>query len=121
MYQEEVCGLCGRTYSLKTVNRRPCSDNLRLFLLNRKSVKLHEYDICPHCAIKLHNFINDIRRNRPKKCEFCEFDIGPRVAMPSECAECRNFNNFQLKKRMHPRQAYEWEKYKRYLCGEGEQ
>ena len=25
---------------------------------------------------------------------------------------------YELKKRMRPRQAYEWEKYRRYLCGE---
>lgn len=115
---EKVCGLCGRTYSLVPVNRRLCSDNIRLFLINRKSVKLHEYDICPHCTIKLHKVILDIQRNRPKKCDFCEFDRGPRVANPSECVECYNFDNFQLKKRMCTRQKYEWETYKRYLCGE---
>ena len=116
MEQQKVCGLCGREYSLKPVNRRPCSDMLQFFLMNRKSVKLHEYDICPICAIKLHKFILDIQRSRPKKCEFCQFDRSPRVAKLSECEECYNFKNFQLKKRMSPRQAYEWDKYKRYLC-----
>ena len=117
MEQQKVCSLCGREYSLKPVNRRPCSDMLQLFLMNRKSVTLHEYNICPQCALKLHKVVLDIQRTRPKKCEFCEFERSPRVAKLPECETCSNFNNFQLKKRMQPRQAYEWDKYKRYLCG----
>lgn len=120
MEQQKVCGLCGREYSLKPVNRRPCSDMLKLFLMNRKRVTVHEYNICPQCALKLHKFILAIKLARPKKCEFCEFDRGPRVPKLPECKECSNFQNFQLKKRMHPRQAHEWDQYKRYLC-EGEQ
>lgn len=57
-------------------------------------------------------------RNLPRKCEFCEFDRGPYAQRRSlECADCRYFDKFQVKERMHPRQAYEWELYKQ-LKGE---
>lgn len=124
---EKVCGLCGRSYKLEPQTLQFACDchtiydksHMHLNFTKRNKPVIYDYDICPHCVIKLHKVIIDIQRNRPKKCEFCEFDRSSRMPKLTECEECRNFNNFQLKKRMHPRQLYEWEKYKRYLC-EGE-
>lgn len=114
MKQEKVCGLCGRTYG-------PKLQGMHLTLANdNQHEPLCNNDICLKCTFKLSELILAIKLTRPKKCEFCEFDRGPRVAKLPECKECSNFQNFQLKKRMHPRQAHEWDQYKRYLC-EGEQ
>ena len=114
MEQEKVCGICGRSYE---------PDLLAMHLTLAKDSQtepLYDYDICLRCTYKLGELILAIQLTRPKKCEFCQFERGPRVAKLPECEECSNFKNFQLKKRMSPRQAYEWDKYKRYLC-EGEQ
>lgn len=111
MEQEKVCGLCGRSYGSKL-------QGMHLTLVNDKQPEpVFDYDICFKCTYKLSDLILAIRSTRPKKCEFCEFDRSPRVPKLPECEECSNFKNFQLKKRMHPRHAYEWEQYKRYLCG----
>lgn len=114
MEQQKVCGLCGRSHGSKL-------QGMHLTLTNDSQHEpVYDNDICLKCALKLHNFILDIRRTRPRKCEFCEFERSPRVPKLPECEECSNFQNFQLKKRMHPRQAHEWDQYKKYLC-EGEQ
>ena len=113
MVIEKVCGLCGQTYTLKPIELKfsdGCrttfdSSRIHMCLLTPKAPHIYDYDICPRCTFKLHKIILDIQRNRPKKCEFCEFDRSPRVTKPSECINCHNFNNFRLKKRMHPRQA----------------
>lgn len=69
------------------------------------------------CKLLIHNY-HDAIRNLPRKCEFCEFDRGPYAQrLSNECADCRYFDKFQVKKRMSPRQAYEWELYKQ-LKGE---
>ena len=111
MERQKLCDLCGRSYS---------PEPLAMHLTLRKDDQpelVHDYDICLMCTYKLHKLISDIRATRPKKCEFCEFERSPRVAQTTECVTCSKFKNFQLKKRMHPRQAHEWETYKRYLCG----
>ena len=106
---EKVCDLCGRSYTTGPLT-------VRLTLTKDKQPAIYDYDICLRCTYKLHSVIHDIQMTSPKKCEFCQFERGPRVTKLPECEECSNFKNFQLKKRMHPRQAREWNMYKRYLC-----
>lgn len=48
-----------------------------------------------------------------EKCHFCEHERGPLVGQSEVCSTCRNFNNFQVKKRMSPRAFYEYEKIKK--------
>ena len=44
------------------------------------------------------------------KCHFCEHDYGPLMDVPEACSTCCEFDNFQAKKKMHPKQAYEYKK-----------
>jgi hypothetical protein len=53
--------------------------------------------------------------SRPQKCFFCEHDRGHIASTnPPQCDTCFNFKNFQVKKKMHPRQYHDWQKYKEY-------
>lgn len=56
--------------------------------------------------------ILDKRMEATNKCFFCEYDIGPLGNIKPQCKTCFNFKNFQVKKKMHPRQYHEWQKYK---------
>ena len=56
--------------------------------------------------------ILDKRMSCTNACFFCEYDVGPLGNIKPQCKTCFNFNNFQLKKRMHPRQYHEWLKFK---------
>ena len=47
------------------------------------------------------------------KCHFCTHDHGPLMSKPEECSTCRDFNNFQVKKRMSQRQMYEYERLRK--------
>lgn len=62
--------------------------------------------------------MKDLGFDRPNKCFFCEHDRGPLAKTKPQCETCFNFKNFQVKKNMHPRQSYEWYKFKQR---EGEQ
>lgn len=110
---EKVCDLCGRSYELEHLTSH-------LTLGKDKQAAIYDYHICLRCAVKFHNFVFDIQRNRPTKCDFCEFDRGLHTLKPVECLACSDYNHFKLKKRMHERQHCEWKMYKRYLCGEGD-
>ena len=46
------------------------------------------------------------------KCYFCEHERGPLAEQSEACDTCRDFNNFQVKKRMSSGQFYEYEKLK---------
>lgn len=119
------CDICGRTYELKpiifpSVSKYPVhmdSSSVRVQFALPKKTEIYDFKTCPHCAEQIHRYIFGIQKNRPKKCEFCEFDRGRLVQTPVECGTCSNFSNFQLKKKMHPRQAHEWQMYERYLMG----
>ena len=46
-----------------------------------------------------------------KKCYFCEHDRGPFANQMNACLTCRDFDNFQIKRRMSPREMYEFNQY----------
>ena len=52
------------------------------------------------------------------KCDFCQYDIGPRRKSHEQCKSCFAHSEFQLKKRMHERQKHEWELYCEFTKGE---
>lgn len=56
--------------------------------------------------------MRDLRYDNPQKCFFCEHDRGPLAKSKPQCETCLNFNNFQVKKNMHPRQYHDWIKFK---------
>lgn len=58
--------------------------------------------------------MNYLNFDRPNKCFFCEHDRGHLAKTKPQCETCFNFKNFQVKQKMHPRQSYEWQKYKEW-------
>ena len=48
-----------------------------------------------------------------KKCYFCEHERGLLDSRINPCLFCHNFDNFQLKNRMSPRQAWEYSQLER--------
>lgn len=48
-----------------------------------------------------------------EKCHFCEHERGPLVDQPEVCKTCRDFNNFEVSKRLTPGASYEYEKLKK--------
>lgn len=118
---EQVCDICGKTYLAKFLKPYDVVESsvVRVKHLRDKKAALFTYNTCPHCADKVMRYIFEIQKNRPKKCDFCEFERGPKVDPLVECQECVDYNNFQLKKRMRTMQNYEWQAYKRYLGEEG--
>lgn len=124
---EKVCDICGKTYKRKlhrfSVEFSPVivSSHARVQIEGDRTSEFFDFDICPICAHRILCTIIDMQRNRPIKCEFCEFDRGPRESHKHpDCNSCwscfhTDYSNFQLKKRMHVRQNYEWQQYKRYF------
>lgn len=51
--------------------------------------------------------------NKSYKCDFCKFDIGPLMGPKRNCDHCSCGANFELKKRMSQREAYEWERHQK--------
>lgn len=121
-----VCDICGRSYELQPVtfesfgNSQVYMDSSAVLIKLARPIKprRYMYHVCSHCAEKIMKSIIDIQRKRPKKCEFCEFERGPLMSKPAECTACTRYNHFQVKKRMSPRQNYEWSMYMGYLEGE---
>ena len=67
--EQKVCGLCGRSYG-------PKLQGIHLTLgKDDQPEPVFDYDICFKCTYKVSNLILAIQLTRPKKCEFCEFDI----------------------------------------------
>ena len=124
---EKVCDICGKVYKRKLHNFSSeflpviDSSHVRVQIENDKSTEIYHYDICPACANTVLCNIIKMQTKRPIKCEFCEFDRGPRESHKHpDCKSCwscfhTNYSNFQLKKRMCAHQNYEWQQYKRYF------
>ena len=114
---EKVCDICGKTYLAKILKPYDIDESsfVRVKSLRKDKTALFSYYTCPHCADQVMRYIFEIQKNRPKKCDFCAFERGPKVTPLPECQACINYNNFQLKKRMRTMQNYEWQAYKRYL------
>lgn len=124
---EKACDICGKTYKLKphhfSAEFAPIMDSshVRVKIETDKATELYDYDICQVCATKVLKNIIEMQIKRPIKCEFCEFDRGPRESHKhpdsKSCWSCfhTDYSHFQLKKRMHVRQNYEWQQYKRYF------
>ena len=51
---------------------------------------------------------------RPNKCFFCEYDVNYMGVINPECQSCIGFSHFEVKNRMHPRQAYEWYRFQEH-------
>lgn len=120
---EKACDICGKSYKLKPHHFSSVfapimdSSHVRIKLESAKTTELYDYDICPVCATKVLRKVIELQRERPMKCDFCEFDKAPSFdgKVPEQCEACYDYDKFQLKKRMCERQHYEWLQYKRYF------
>lgn len=112
MDQKKTCEICNRLYKippLKYFENIP--DTSRVYIRFSESDKLTIYsgDICPGCARELIWHIKTMKRNAPKKCDFCKFDRGPLHELPqSECKNCIKYSNFQLKKLVREIEKVRW-------------
>lgn len=111
-----VCHICTRKYKLFPAEETSLLRNSRVELFLRcfeNPPRLRRYDICPTCAWKVHMAIYRMMMEAPKKCDFCQFERGPKhpeYPHPN-CKDCTAYSNFQVKKRMSERQKYEWALY----------
>lgn len=112
---KNTCEICSRLY--KPVSPEyptfiPGTSSVRITLRNQDKTGFLDYKICPHCASELIWHIKTMKRNAPKKCDFCEFDHGPAYEDPQpECKDCVKHSNFQKKKRMSKIEKYKWRFY----------
>lgn len=112
------CSICGYGYDLIPVPEdKPYfldSSHCRITLRKGTKTAFFDYDICPRCADKLVYHIYKLQSDAPRKCFWCEFDLGPKspnYPHPT-CECCFNYNNFKLKERLSPHARLEWEAYK---------
>ena len=98
-YAERICGIPLKDYQ-KDLLRAYCdkdSETIYRNLLRNMSMARYNY------------------RGPKDRCLFCEYDTSPYKDTPSECKNCLDFDNFRRKKRIHPRQMYEYEQYIRRI------
>ena len=110
MDPKNKCDICGRQYKLIPIKTKGLDEwaigmdtsHVRVRLREQDTTTLLDCDICPHCARGLIYHIHTMKRNAPRKCFFCEFDLGPinpNYPHPN-CKNCSEYCNFQAKKRM---------------------
>lgn len=116
MEQKKTCEICNRLY--KTIPLKlPGSaskldtNSIRITFRLPNKAGILNYDICPGCTSQLMWHIKTMKRNAPKKCEFCQFDHGPLRETPPECKDCIKYSNFQLKKRMSEIEEIRWKHF----------
>ena len=112
---KKTCDICTRLYKTITNEYGSCipdTSSVRITLRLPDKTGISMYNVCPHCASELNWHIKTMRRNAPKKCDFCEFDHGPAYDSPQpECKNCVKHSNFQKKKRMCKIQKLQWDFY----------
>lgn len=98
-YAERICGIPLKEYQ-KDLLRAYCNSDM-----------FKEKEMVYRNLLRNMSMSNYIYRGSRNRCFFCEYDTGPYKDTPTECKNCVDFNNFKRKKRMAPRQAYEYERY----------
>jgi len=114
MEEKKTCDICKRVYKLTpTNNKEPFmfdTSHVKIDLKEPGRKSMFDYDVCPECAKRLVYYIIRLRRDAPRKCFWCEFDLGPKSPNypHPNCAECSQYNKFKLKKRLTPHALAEW-------------
>lgn len=110
-----TCEICSRMYKatpFKYPAFLPGTCSVSITLKNSDKTGYLHHNICPHCATELIWHIKTMKRNAPKKCDFCEFDHGPSYEEPQpECIGCVKHSNFQLKKQMSNIDKLKWDHF----------
>ena len=114
MDRKEKCGICGRLFKVT---------DFEIMLKQFSRVRIHaqdhnytigecDYDTCPACALKVLHFVEKMKREAPRKCDWCEHDYGPKHPKYRKgCEDCSRYSNFKLKKRLSEREKYMWDVY----------
>lgn len=115
MDQKKRCEICNRLYKIPPLEYPtfiPVTSRVYIMLKESDTTTIFSGDVCPNCAKELIWKIKTMKRNAPKKCDYCEFDRGPLYLEPQpECDNCIDNSNFQLKKRMTKTQKLGWAHY----------
>lgn len=112
MEQKKTCDICNRLYKIPPLEYPtfiPHTSRFHIQLKESNTTTIYSGDICPGCARELIWKIKTMKRNAPKKCDFCQFDRGPLHEYPQpECKDCIKHSNFQLKRHMSKLEQMKW-------------
>ena len=107
---KQICQICNRKFKVNKTDAFLPHSRLDLYIRNLEETPVvRRYDICPICAMRLHNTIRKMMYEAPRKCDFCKHDLGPKHPDHGKvCKDCVQHSHFQLKSRMGDREKYEW-------------
>lgn len=115
MEQKRTCEICNRLYKIPPLEYPtyvPVTSRVHISLKESDKTIIFNGDICPNCARELMWNIKTMKRNAPKKCDFCKFDHGPLYVKPQlECRDCIKYSNFQKKKGMTEMEEIKWKHF----------
>ena len=115
MEQKKPCEICNRLYKIPPLEYPtflPKTSHVHIKLYEDNVSTIYNSDVCPNCARELVWKIKTMKRNAPKKCDFCQFDRGPLHEHPQpECRACVKHSNFQLKRHMTNIDKIRWEHF----------
>lgn len=108
------CDICGRLFEV-TEYEALCEQYSRVSIRVQRAGYLmdqHNFDTCEHCARRVLHYMFERKRLAPKKCIWCEHDVGPKHPdYKKDCVDCSDYSNFQLKKIMSPDLQAGWKLY----------
>ena len=114
MNRKNTCDICGRLFKV-TDFEAACKQHSRIRIeVQENSCLAKQCDLttCPRCAFELFWKVQVMKRDAPRKCDFCDHDYGPKhPEYRKHCENCSKYSNFQLKKRMSEREKHEWALY----------
>lgn len=112
MEQKKTCEICNRLYKIPPLEYPtfiPHTSRFHIQLKESDTTTIYSGDICPNCARELIWKMKTMKRNAPKKCDFCQFNRGPLHELPQlECRDCLEYSNFQLKNHMREIEKIRW-------------
>ena len=116
MDQKKTCDICNRLYKIPPLEyplliQKTSHVHIKLYEDNKLTI--YNGDICPNCARELIWKIKTMKRNAPKKCDYCEFHRGPlHSEYPrTECRHCIDYSYFQLRKHMTKIDRMRWDHF----------
>ena len=116
MDQKKTCEICNRQYKLNPTEDDsviPGTSSFYIRLREPNKTTMYAGGICPGCARELLWKVKTMRRNAPKKCDFCDYHRGPlhHENPRTECRHCSNYSNFKLKKHMTNIDKIRWDHF----------
>lgn len=118
MEPKKTCDICGRSYKLIPIKTKGYEEwavgmdtsHVHIRLREQDTTTILGKDICIGCAKKLIKYVVKMKQDAPRKCDFCEHDLGPKHPDHRKvCKDCIRHSHFQIKNRMSDHQKYEWQ------------